>query len=681
MSILIDEKYITLHQDAISEFDDIQSAQRDERLQCLQDRRFYSIAGAQWEGSLGEQFENKPKLEVNKIHLSVIRIINEYRNNGISVDYVSKEGEEDDQLADTCDGMYRADEMDSCADEAYDNAFEEAVGGGFGAYQFRAVYEDEEDDENEYQSIRIEPIYDADTSVFFDLNAKRQDKSDAKRCYKLTPMSRRAYEEQYGDTVSSWPQFIAQYKNFDWQKPDIVYLCELYEIEFTRDKVLIFQGLDGTEERHRKSELEEEDYLELKARGFTLAREKPIKRQRCHKYIMSGGGILEDNGYIAGKWIPIVPQYGKRWFVDGIERCMGHVRLMKDIQRLKNMQTSKLAEISAMGSYRKPIFLPEQVAGHKLMWEEDNIKNYPYLLVNPITDANGQIAPAGPVAYIEPPDIPPALAALLQISDNDLKELSGGQEAGEQLQPNLSGKAVELIQNRLDMQAFIYMSNAAKARQRGGEIWLSMARDLFVEAGRKKKTIDKQGKVGNIEIQRPIQNKETSETEYENDLTNANYDVYADVGPTSSSRRAATVRALTGMLTITDDPETKQVLSSMAMLNMEGEGISEVREFFRRKLVRLGVVRPTDEEQQQLMAEAQNQQPTPQDEYLRAAAEQAQADAAKSRADTVLKTAKAQESEANTIKTYAGIEQTDREQAMEANKNQWQAMKDLGTGE
>ena len=66
---------------ARNEFDSIQSAIKNERMQCLEDRRFYSIAGAQWEGPLGEQFENKPKFEVNKIHLAVIRIINEYRNN------------------------------------------------------------------------------------------------------------------------------------------------------------------------------------------------------------------------------------------------------------------------------------------------------------------------------------------------------------------------------------------------------------------------------------------------------------------------------------------------------------------------------------------------------------------------------------------------------------------------
>ena len=135
-----EQRLADLHQEAKIEFDAIQSVMRDERMQCLDDRRFYSIAGAQWEGGLEEQYRNKPKIEVNKIHLSVMRIINEYRNNRITVDFVSKTGDENDDLADVCDGLFRADEQDSVADEAYDNAFEEAVGGGFGAFRLRAEF-------------------------------------------------------------------------------------------------------------------------------------------------------------------------------------------------------------------------------------------------------------------------------------------------------------------------------------------------------------------------------------------------------------------------------------------------------------------------------------------------------------------------------------------------------------
>jgi hypothetical protein len=66
-----DQRLSNVHADALKSFSTIQSALRDERLQCLQDRRFYSISGAQWEGPLSSQFENKPKLEVNKIALIV----------------------------------------------------------------------------------------------------------------------------------------------------------------------------------------------------------------------------------------------------------------------------------------------------------------------------------------------------------------------------------------------------------------------------------------------------------------------------------------------------------------------------------------------------------------------------------------------------------------------------------
>ena len=660
-----EQRLAAIHQEALTEFDNIQSALRDERLQCLQDRRFYSIAGAQWEGPLGEQFENKPKFEVNKIHLAVIRIINEYRNNRITVDFVSKEGKEYDKLADTCDGLYRADEQDSGAEEAYDNAFEEGVAGGFGAWRLRTVYENEEDEEDEKQRIRIEPIFDADSSVFFDLNAKRQDKADSKRCFVITSMTRQAYKDEWGDDPASWPKEVHQYE-FDWLTPDVVFVAEYYRVEETRETVYVWETLNGDEERYKDSDFEADETLEerLLAVGSREVRQKNIKRRRVRKYILSGAKILEDCGFIAGKCIPIVPMYGKRWFVDNVERCMGHVRLAKDAQRLKNMQLSKLGEISALSSVEKPILTPEQVAGHQMMWADDNIKNFPYLLVNPITDANGNQAITGPIGYTKPPQISQALAALLQITEQDMQDLLGNQQAGEELQPNISGKAVELVQNKLDMQTFIYMSNMSKAIKRSGEIWLSMAKDVLVEEGRKMKSIGPQGEMQSVELAKPMVN-DKGEVETENDLSEAEFDVNVDVGPSSSSKRAATVRALTGMASLTDDAETKQVLGAMAMMNMEGEGITEVRDYFRKKLLRMGVVKPTEEEQQAMAEEAQNEKPDPNTQYLQAAADEATANATQARAKTILTVAQADETKAKTMKTLADVDSAEQRQAME----------------
>lgn len=658
------QKLADVHQEALSEFDSIQGALRDERLQCLQARRFYSIRGAQWEGNLGEQFANKPKFEVNKVHLAVIKIINEYRNNKFSPEFISKDGSKNDKLAEFCAGLFRADMQDSASEEAFDNAFEEAVGGGFGAVRLRNVMDDEEDEDNDKQRIVIEPIFDADSSVFFDLNAKRQDKSDAKRCWVITAMARSAYEEEYGDNPASWPKDIQQLE-FDWETPDVVYVCEYYRVEETRESMFIYEGIDGTREKVYQSQLDANEELksDLLDQGYRLVKERKVKRRRVRKYIFSGVP-LEDCGYIAGQHIPIIPGYGKRWMVDGVERCMGHVHLAQDAQRLKNMQLSKLAEISALSSVEKPIFVPEQVAGHQLMWAEDNLKDYPYLLTNSITGPDGSAQAVGPVAYTKPPSIPPAMAALLQLTEQDMAEILGGTQQADKMVPNISGKAVELIQERIDAQAYIYMSNHAKMLKRVGEVYLSMAKDVYFEEGRRVKVIDAQDQIEAAELMKPVVNGKTGAIEYENDLEKANFDVVVSIGPTSRSKRQATLRSLTNMIQISDDPETRQVLTSMAMMNMEGEGIEPIREYFRKKLVKIGVIDPTDEDKAEMLDMEQNQPQDPNAIYLQAAAEEAMAKASQARASVIKTVADSELTKAKTIETLGKVDASSQDQAL-----------------
>ena len=656
------ERLRKVHQRAMLDFDNIQSAVWDGRMEALSDRRFYSLSGAQWEGQYEEQFANKPRLEMNKVHLAVIRIFNEYRANRITVDFLPKDGETGEDVADVCNGLYRADEQDSTADEAYDNAFEEAVGGGMGAWRLRACYENDEDEDDTRQRIKIEPIFDADSTVFFDLDAKRQDKADAKRCYVLTSMSPQGYMDEYGEDLATWPKDI-QRTEFDWFTPDVVFVCEYYEVEEKTEVINFYRGLvqDEPDMRIPQSELDadEEKAAELEARGFRLVRQKRIKTKRVHKYILSGSKVLKDEGLIAGKCIPIIPNYGKRWFIDNVERFMGHVRLAKDAQRLINMQVSNLAEMAALSPRQKPIFTPEQMAGHADMWANDNVQNWPFLLVNTIRDAEGNPMPSGPLGMTQPPQVSPAGAALYQVAEQGLSDLLGNQQAGEQVQQQTSGKAVELIQNRLDMQVFIYMSNLAKAMKRSGEVWLSMQQDILVEDSRRMKTLDPQGNVGSVVMNQPAYDKDKATEYIKNDLGGVDLDVAVDVGPSSASRRSATVRALTGIMAVTQDPETMSVLNSLTLMNIEGEGLADMRAWARNKLVRGGVIKPTDEEAQEMQAQAQNQQPDPNSVYLQAAAEEAQAGAAEKRANTVESIASANLKDAQTQKTLvdAGVAQ------------------------
>ena len=649
------------HEKAVRDFDRIQEALYQERSQALQDRRFYSIAGAQWEGNLGEQFENKPKFEVNKIHLSVIKIINEYRNNRISVSFITKDGNPNDKLADTCVGLFRADEQDSGAQEAYDNAFEEAVGGGIGALRLTTEYEDEGDPENEKQRIRIEPIYDADSSVYFDLDAKRQDKADAKYCFVMHSMTRQAYEDEYGEDegATSVHRMIDKVQ-FDWFAPDLVHIAEYYVVERKKTTIRLYKTLTGEEERYTEEDFKENPDLEemLASSGKKFDRERKVEKQRVKKYIIDGHRTLEDCGYIAGTQIPIVPTYGKRWFVDGIERCMGHVRLAKDMQRVKNMLISKLAEISALSAIGKPIFAADQVAGFEEEWAQDNIKNYPYLRINPLEDAQGQIIAQGPLAYTKPPDVPPALAALMQLADIDIKELLGNYQQADQMISHVSGKAHEMIQKRIDGQAFIYTDNFAKAVKRVGEVWLSMAKDVYVEQGRKMKSVGPLGELSQVTLQQPYGGEGVI-----NDLTEATFDVHVGTGPSADSQRQATTQTLLGMLGTTQDQQSRQVLEAMVLMNLEGTGITDAREYFRKQLVKMGVLKPTKEEAEEM---SQNQEPSPQDQALLGMAAEANAKAQESMAKVQETLSKIELNAAKTAQTYSDVDMKNLQMVKEA---------------
>ncbi len=659
-----EQKHREVFDQAYREFDASYSASEEERRQALEDRRFYSIAGAMWEGAYGEQFANRPRLEVNKVHLSVIRIINEYRNNRIAATYVPKDGKDVQALADLCAGLYRADQQDSLAEEAKDNAFEEAVGGGFGAWRLTHQYEDDEDESDERQRICFEPVYDADTTVFFDAGALRQDKSDASHCFVLRGMSPEAYTEQYDDDPESWERPTND-SGFDWNGPNLVYVAEYYRIEEKRETIYTYRGIDGSTVKHTKTEIEDDPSIEQRYNDIGTVRisSRNIKKKRVHKYIMSGGGVLEDCGYIAGPNLPVIPVYGKRWFVDGKERFMGHVRLAKDAQRLKNMQLSVLAETSAVGGVDTPIFTPEQVQGHETLWANAAVDRSAYMLLNPIENPDGSVTPTGPIGMKTAPQVAPAMAALLQITEQDISDILGNQENGDAIEPNQSGIAVELMQNRLDMQAFIYMSNFAKAERRCAEVWLGMARELYTDEARTMKTVDDQEQVDYVDIGRKVLDQ-NGEPVAEGDLKRAKFDVSVNIGPTSTSKRNATVRALTQMLPLVADPNDQKVISSMVMMNMEGEGIQPVREYYRRQLVQMGVIEPTEQEQQEMEAAAQQgSQPTPEQQYVMAETQKALADTQKVIAETEETKANTENKRANTVKT---LEDIDREAMMAA---------------
>jgi len=94
----------------------------------------------------------------------------------------------------------------------------------------------------------------------------------------------------------------------------------------------------------------------------------------------------------------------------------------------------------------------------------------------------------------------------------------------------------------------------------------------------------------------------------------------------------------------------------MAMMNMEGEGIEDVRDWFRQKMLRMGVVKPTEEEQLILDDQKKQEAQMPPDantQFLLESAKKAGADAQSAVAKTQLTMAQVEKTVAETDKIVA----------------------------
>lgn len=640
---------------ALREFDAITEAVQEERALALEDRRFAFIAGAQWEGPWGEQFANAPMVEINKTAAGLEKIINDYRANRVTVNFRPADDVADPETADLLDGMFRADAYRSNAGQAFDNAFEEAAAGGYGAWGLSVVEEDEFDPDNDRKLVSFYPIVDADQSVFWDMSSVNYDKSDAKHCFVLSSMTRASFEEEYPEAdCSSWPENL--YKcHYDWYQPDVITIAKLYRVEIVREKRRIFTNSVTAETRaFWNSELEDDDAQDLLDQGWEEQDSVIRKRKRISKTVFSGSNVLEKKTYIAGDRIPVVMVYGQRRFIDKMERAQGHVRKAKDPQRVYNTQITGLVETAAESPRDRPIFDPEQVAGFEQHWAEAAINRAPYAYARALRDADGNPVSLGPIGMVTAPQVQPAMAALIQITANDITTLTNADDGADQVQANISAEAMDIAATRTDAKSAMYMDNMKLSMKWCGEVYKGMARDTYIEEGRRVETLDEEEHDGEAILLEEVVD-EDGRFRVRNDLSNGRYKVISDVTEATTTRRDKTVKScFSGAQIVAPfNPGLANALVGTALMNMDGEGLEGVQKYVRNMGIQEGWVEPNEEEQQQLAEQAQNQQPDATHTALLAQAKDLEASADLKGKQGVKALADAELSQARKIQTLA----------------------------
>ncbi|MDF7238000.1 portal protein [Proteus mirabilis] len=613
------------HERIMLRFDRAHSPQEDVRAKCVEATRFARVPGGQWEGAtsagtkLNDHFEKYPKFEINKIATELNRIISEYRNNRITVKFRPGDKEASEDLADKLNGLFRADYEETDGGEACDNAFDDAATGGFGCFRLTTNLVNELDPMDDRQRISIEPIYDPSRSVWFDPDAKKYDKSDAEWAFCMYSLSVDKYKAEYKKDPATLDVGIDRSWDYDWFDVDVVYIAKYYEVRKESVDVVSFQNPFTEEVVTYDSDQLEQVGDELAEIGFIEVARRNVKRRRVYVSVVDGDGFLEKAQRIPGEHIPLIPVYGKRWFIDDVERVEGHIAKAMDAQRLYNLQVSMLADSAAQDPGSVPIVGKQQIKGLEKHWADRNSKRPAFLPLNEITDKQGNvIAPASAIGYTQPQPLNQAMAALLQQTSLDIQEVTGASQAMQQMPSNIAKETVNSLMHRSDMASFIYLDNMAKSLKRAGEVWLSMAREVY-GSDRQVRVVNEDGTDDIALMSVTIRDKQTGEIVAMNDLSTGRYDVTVDVGPSYTARRDATVSVLTNLLAgmLPQDP-MRAVVQGIILDNMDGEGLDEFKEYNRNQLLTQGVVKPRNAEEEQIVAQAQQQAQQPNAELLAA---------------------------------------------------------------
>ena len=286
--------------DAAKKFrDDAQDYWQEIYDQGLEDKKFVTIKGAQWEGDAiaKRKAQGKPTLEINISRAYVQQQINTMRQNRPQAKVVPVDSGADPEVAKVLEGLIKDVEESSNFEDALDTAAANQVHAAVGFYRIVTDYINEK---SFNQEPRFKPVENPQ-AVLIDPLSKALDGSDMAKALVCEWVDKDQVIKEYGkDAVDDFETDA----DSDWSNytDKTVCIAEYFYTEQIADTLLLLK--DGTIEF--KSVLLEqvsEDELEQ-----MIETERSTSRTEIKWAKVSGTKVLE-KGVFPGQYIPIFPVY------------------------------------------------------------------------------------------------------------------------------------------------------------------------------------------------------------------------------------------------------------------------------------------------------------------------------------------------------------------------------------
>jgi hypothetical protein len=526
------------------------------RQEALEDLKFAS-GGDQWPVDLqnSRNLESRPVLTINKLDGYCRQVTNQQRQQRPRIKVHATNTTEDAADAKVIQGIIRHIEVNSNADNAYDNAYNYAVRMGWGYWRVdhRYVREDSFD-----QEIFIDPI-DNPFTVYLDPNSIAVDGSDQERCLITTMMPKTTFRELYPDVDET--SFLSRGTGdtqSEWITKEDIRVAEYWYT--VREPATLYQLSDGSV----RFADDKNFFAKIETAGlFVVNERKSIKRTIKWKKL-TATAVLEKRDW-PGYYIPIIPVYGRHVVIGDKRKKFGMVRHAKDAQRMYNFWVTSLTESVALAPKAKWIMAEGQDEGHELDWAAANIKSMATLRYKQ-TDIDGN--PAPPPIRLQPEPPPAGVMAAAQEINSDMATIIGIYDPSQQLPGNMSGKALNGQQMQVDLTNFDLYDNLTKSIAYTGKVILDLIPKIY-DTERIMRIIGDDGKPDLLSI-----NERDAVGRVKNDVTVGQYDVVMETGPGYNSKRQEAVEAMMPLLS--GNQELFNVAADLVFRNMDFPGADTI---------------------------------------------------------------------------------------------------------
>ena len=549
-------------------------ADSENRVRALDDVRFVSVQGEQWDEYQKRKRKTRPCYEFNRLRQHIRQVTGDQRQNRPQIKLRAVE-QGDKETADIMQGLIRNIESISNADKAYDTAFEWAVTGGYGVWRLKTEYNNNDSFE---QDIKIQEVTNP-FSVYFDPSAQEFDRRDAQYAFVITKIGKDEFKQKYpNDELIDYTG--ANYDIQHWIDDASVTLCEYWYKQY-EDKNLLLLSNGNT-----VYEDEIPDRMVLEANGITVLKERKVEVPKVKMALLTGEGVIQEADW-AGRFIPIVPVYGDIVDIDGEFHYSGMVRFGKDAQRVYNYHRTTMIETIANAPKVPYLVTPEQIKGFEGLWKSANAENMPFLPYNPDPRAGGMPQRSGGV------EIPQALITASQYDAEDIKAVTGQFDASMGANGNeTSGRAILARQREGDTATYSYIDNLSRAIRYTGEILVDLIPKIY-DTERVVRILGIDGGEKWVEINKIQIDQMSGQQIVTNDITSGKYDVSVSVGASYNTQRQEASEALLEMM---GNPMLAPVVADLLAKNLDIPNSDELEKRLRKIGIKSGVIEPSEEE-------------------------------------------------------------------------------------